>query len=222
MAPMTPLVRLLTAPLLTALLVLPASGPGSATGAAGAAGATAGTPTGGIQAAGGFQAVAASSEGPRRFWVRDRHRYSSPWYAGARRKMIGFGCTRAPYYAPDPRCTGERGFHHGIDIAMPCGTRLFAGLPGRVVDPSSAGALGPSYGANAFRIRNRRHAVDIVVGHVRRVYVAPGDRVRTGQLVARASDAGAPDGCHLHFEVRPARAGYQDAIRPHEHLRLRR
>lgn len=159
---------------------------------------------------------------PRRFWVKDKRRYDSPWYAGERRKMINFGCTRAPYYAPDPRCADDRGFHHGIDIAMPCGTRLFAGLRGRVVDPSSSGALGASYGAKAFRIRNQRRDVDIVIAHVRKVYVEPGDRVRKGQLVARASDAGAPDGCHLHFEVRPKRAGYTDAVRPHELLQLSR
>ncbi|HEX5769939.1 MAG TPA: hypothetical protein VFY11_03170, partial [Nocardioidaceae bacterium] len=67
------------------------------------------------------QRVAATDE-PRRFWVKDARRYDSPWYAGERRKMINFGCTRAPYYDPDPRCSNERGFHHGIDLAMPCGT----------------------------------------------------------------------------------------------------
>lgn len=170
----------------------------------------------------GTLTTATAAEEPRRFWVKDKHRYSSPWYAGERRKMINFGCTAAPYYSPDPRCSRQRGFHHGIDIAMPCGTRLFAGMPGRVVDPSSSGALGASYGANAFRIRNQRHDVDIVIAHVRKVYVSPGDRVRRGQLIARASDAGAPDGCHLHFEVRPKRAGYSSAIRPHEYLKLRR
>ena len=136
--------------------------------------------------------------------------------------MIEFGCTRAPYYAPSPRCTDRRGFHHGIDIAMPCGTRLFAGLRGRVVDPTSSGSLGAAYGAKAFRIRNQRYDIDVVIGHVRRVYVVPGQRVRRGQLIARASDAAAPDGCHLHFEVRPKRAGYTSAIRPHDFLRLSR
>lgn len=157
-----------------------------------------------------------------RFWVRDKHRYTSPWYAGAHRKMISYGCTQAPYYAPDPRCTRDRGFHHGIDIAMRCGTRLFAGFGGRVVRPDSAGALGAAYGRKAFRLRNHRRGVDVVIGHVRRVYVEPGDRVRKGDLVARASDAAAPDGCHLHFEVRPVGSGYQSAVRPHPHLKLRR
>jgi murein DD-endopeptidase MepM/ murein hydrolase activator NlpD len=158
----------------------------------------------------------------QRFWVKDTHRYTSPWFAGERRKMIAFGCTPAPYYDPDPRCRRGRGFHHGLDMAMPCGTRLFAGFAGWVVAPRSSGALGASYGARAFRIRNHRLDVDVVIGHVRRVYVAPGDRVRKGQLIARASDAGAPDGCHLHFEVRPRGAGYRSAIAPHDYLRLRR
>ena len=167
-------------------------------------------------------APAAGGSDDRRFWVQDTHRYSSPWYPGERRKMIGYGCTRAPYYAPDPRCADDRGFHHGLDLAMPCGTRLFAGLRGRVVRADAAGALGPAYGRNAFRLRNRRLGVDVVIGHVRRVYVDPGDRVRRGQLIARASDAAAPDGCHLHFEVRPVGGGHRDAARPHPSLRLRR
>ncbi|HJR39680.1 MAG TPA: M23 family metallopeptidase [Nocardioidaceae bacterium] len=163
-----------------------------------------------------------SADDDWRFWVRDKHRYTSPWYAGAHRKMISYGCTRAPYYAPDPRCTRDRGFHHGVDIAMRCGTRLFAGFGGRVVHPDSAGALGAAYGRKAFRLRNHRRGVDVVIGHVRRVYVEPGDRVRKGDLVARASDDAAPDGCHLHFEVRPVGSGYQSAVRPHPHLKLRR
>ncbi len=158
----------------------------------------------------------------RRFWVSDRNYYRSDWYAGKHRKMIAYGCTRAPYYAPDPRCQKGRGFHHGIDIAMPCGTRLFAGLRGTVVRPTSPGALGSAYGADAFRLRNSRMQKDFVIGHVRKVFVQPGDRVARGTLIARASDAGAPDGCHLHFEVRPAAQGYQAAVAPTDDIGLRR
>lgn len=158
----------------------------------------------------------------QRFWVKDKHRYASPWYAGKRRKMINYGCTRAPYYNPDPRCTKQRGFHHGLDIAMPCGTKLFAGFRGWVVRPASPGSLGSAYGRKAFRLRNHRKDVDVVIGHVRRVYVDPGDRIRKGQLIARSGKLGAPDGCHLHFEVRPIRGGYQSAVRPHQYLMLRR
>lgn len=166
--------------------------------------------------------VGGSSVAGSRFYVNDKHRYASHWYAGAHRKMIPFGCTRAPYYPASDRCRRQRGFHHGLDIAMPCGTRLDAGMAGRVVRPASAGALGSAYGRHAFRLRNFRHEVDVVIGHVRRVYVSPGERVRRGQRIARASNAAAPDGCHLHFEVRPAGGGYLDAVRPGRILQLRR
>jgi murein DD-endopeptidase MepM/ murein hydrolase activator NlpD len=157
----------------------------------------------------------------RRFWVKDRRRYRSPWYAGAHRRMINYGCTAAPYYAPDPRCSRGHGFHHGVDIAMECGTRLFSALRARVVDPDSAGALGSAYGRKAFRLRSRRFGVDIVIGHTRKVYVRPGRRVRPGQLIARASDMAAPDGCHLHFEVRPRAGSVEQAVSPRPRLRLR-
>jgi murein DD-endopeptidase MepM/ murein hydrolase activator NlpD len=158
----------------------------------------------------------------QRFWVHDKHRYTSPWYAGARRKMVAFGCTRAPYYDPDPRCSKEHGYHHGLDLAMPCGTPLYAALRTRVVDPESAGSLGSAYGPWAFRLRSGRFHKDFVIGHVRHVFVDPGDVVARGTLIARASNAGAPDGCHLHFEARPRAGGYQSAVAPYRFLRLER
>lgn len=178
-------------------------------------GSAAGTPT-------PTSAVADDRVAQRRFWVRDRHLYTSPWYRGGHRRMINFGCTRAPYYPDSPRCADDRGFHHGIDIAMWCGNPLFAGVRGRVVRPRAPGALGPAYGAHAFRIRNRAHDIDIVIGHTRRVFVERGDRIRRGQRIALASDAAAPDGCHLHFEVRPQGGGYLDAVRPVRWFRLDR
>ncbi|MEP6666620.1 MAG: peptidoglycan DD-metalloendopeptidase family protein [Nocardioidaceae bacterium] len=158
----------------------------------------------------------------RRFWVNDKHRYFSDWYAGKHRKMVPFGCTRAPYYDPDPRCAHQRGVHHGLDVAMPCRTRLYAGYRSRVVDPDAPGALGAAYGPHAFRLRSSSLGKDFVIGHVRRVFVDRGDRVRRGELIALASDAGAPDGCHLHFEVRPLGGSYTSAIAPYDDIRLRR
>jgi len=147
-----------------------------------------------------------------RFFTTDTHRYASPWFAGRHRIMIGFGCTPAPYYDHDSRCPGGEGFHHGIDVAMPCGTGLFAGTAGHVLDPAAPGSPGSAYGPWAFRLRADGH--DILIGHVRRVFVHPGQTLTQGQRIALASDAGAPDGCHLHFEVRPPGGGYADAVDP--------
>ena len=151
------------------------------------------------------------------FYTSDKHRYTSPWYAGAHRIMIPFGCTEAPYYSPDPRCPDRQGFHHGIDIAMPCGTRLFAGRRAKVVSNAS---LGPAYGENPVLLRNERLGWDLVIGHTRKVFVSIGEKVRRGDLIARASDSGAPDGCHLHFEVRSVEGGLDTARWPRPLLGL--
>src|SRR6478736_1821364 len=82
---------------------------------------------------GAFSPADAKPDPRWHFYTRDRTRYTSPWYAGARRIMVPYGCTRAPYYDPDPRCRHQHGFHHGIDIAMPCGTPLYAGRRGSVL-----------------------------------------------------------------------------------------
>ena len=126
--------------------------------------------------------------------------------------MIPYGCTAAPYYDHDPRCPGRQGFHHGIDVAMPCGTPLFSAVEGFVVEPSASGSPGAAYGENAFRINSDGY--DVLIGHARRVLVQPGDLVSPGQRIAVASDSGAPDGCHLHFEVRRQGGGVSDAIDP--------
>ena len=132
--------------------------------------------------------------------------------------MIDYGCTRAPYYDPDPACPDGQGFHHGIDVAMPCGTPLFSAVQGVVLDPQSSGRPGPAYGARPFRIRSG--ALDILVGHARLVLRDPGDRVRVGQRIALASDSGAADGCHLHFEVRRRGGGVSSAVDPTGLLQL--
>lgn len=159
-----------------------------------------------------------------RFFTKDRTRYRSPWYDGAHRIMIPFGCTAAPYYSADPRCDGDRGFHHGIDVALPCGTPIRAGVAGTVVDPDRPGAPGSAYGSKAFRLRVATDAgpVDVLIAHARSVRVRPGDRVRRGEVIAETGDLGAPDGCHLHFEQRTPDGGLRTATDPGDLLALSR
>ena len=151
------------------------------------------------------------------FYTKDTTYYTSRWFEGAHKIMVPFGCTTAPYYSPDPRCSDERGFHHGLDIAMPCGTPLYAGVRLRVVSNAS---LGPAYGDNPVLLRNRKRGFDLVIGHTRKVYVEVGDVVRKGEMFARANDRGAPDGCHLHFEKRSVGGGLSTATWPRELLAL--
>ncbi len=160
------------------------------------------------------EAGPAAVDGVPRFWTDDRTCYESPWFAGAHRLMIPFGCTAAPYYPRVAACAPRGGIHHGIDIDMPVGTRIFSNVNGAVVK----GTVGTAYGAKAFLIRTSTR--DYVLGHVGTVYVSNGQRVSAGQLIARSNDLGAPDGPHLHFEVRPRGGSYRDAVNPRAFLRL--
>jgi murein DD-endopeptidase MepM/ murein hydrolase activator NlpD len=136
--------------------------------------------------------------------------------------MIGYGCTGAPYYAPDPRCPDGEGFHHGIDVALPCGTLLLSGVRGRVVTPVP-GTVGPAYGKRPLLLRTVLDAreSDILLGHARRVLVQPGDQVSPGDRIAVNGDSAAPDGCHLHLEVRAPGGDLTTARDPRPVLRLR-
>lgn len=156
-----------------------------------------------------------ASPDPSTVFTTDHRYYASPWYDGAWQEMIPFGCTRAPYYPRDASCPRARpGKHHGIDMFMPCGTRLRSAVAGRVVRVPN---LGPAYGRYGLKIRSGRF--DYVLGHARRLLVRPGERVRPGQVVAISGKLAAPDGCHLHIEKRPAGAGYLAAVDPERSLR---
>ena len=168
----------------------------------------------------GWGAVAVEAGGrppspdPDFVFTTDHRYYASPWYDGAWQEMTPFGCTRAPYYPRDTSCPRARpGKHHGIDMFMPCGTRIRSAVKGRVVRPD----LGPAYGRYGLKIRSGRF--DYVIGHARRLLVHPGQRVHPGQVIARSGKLAAPDGCHLHFEKRPAGAGYLSAVDPERSLR---
>jgi murein DD-endopeptidase MepM/ murein hydrolase activator NlpD len=148
-------------------------------------------------------------------FTKDHHYYSSPWYDGAWQEMIGFGCTKAPYYTRDLSCPRSKpGKHHGIDTFMPCGNKVRSAVKGHVVRNP---AVGSAYGTLGLVIRHSRY--DFVIGHARRLKVGPGEHVEPGQLIARSGKNGAPDGCHLHFEKRPAGQGYTSAINPLKSLR---
>ena len=124
---------------------------------------------------------------------------------------------RGALLRPRPALPGDEGFHHGLDIAIPCGTKLYAGKRAKVVDNAT---LGSAYGANPVLLRNRKLGWDLVIGHTRKVFVEPGDTVHRGDVFALASDSGAPDGCHLHFEQRAVEGGLDTAVWPRPLLGL--
>lgn len=92
--------------------------------------------------------------------------------------------------------TGERSFHHGLDIAAPAGTPVRPTAAGRVVVAGERGGYG--------RLIEIEHANGWVsrYAHLRRLEVKEGDWVSREQVIGEVGSTGMSTGPHLHLECR--------------------
>jgi len=87
-------------------------------------------------------------------------------------------------------------FHQGVDIANHMGTPIYASADG-VVD--FAGRLA-GYG-NYISI-DHGYGFKTKYGHLQKIVVKKGEKVRRGDLIAKMGRTGLATGSHLHYEVR--------------------
>lgn len=97
------------------------------------------------------------------------------------------------------------GYHTGIDIACPTGTPVHATIGGDVRMNRSWGA---AYGTYVV-INDDVDGSDWGYCHLSEILVRDGQRVETGQVIARSGQTGNADGAHLHLERRPRGGGYK-------------
>jgi len=101
----------------------------------------------------------------------------------------GFG------YRSDPMTHG-RGDHQGVDIAAAPGQPVRASADGIVMRSGMIGGLGKAiYLAHGYGVTTR-------YGHMSKVEVRPGQRVKRGDIIGRVGNTGRSTGYHLHYEVR--------------------
>lgn len=112
-------------------------------------------------------------------------RFPLPWA----KVSSGFGMRVNPV-------TGNPAFHHGIDLAAPVGTEVYAGRDGRV----SVSGLDPVLGE--YIIIDHEGNWQTVYGHLSKRLVRLNDRVESGMIIGRVGTTGQSTGPHLHFEVR--------------------
>ena len=102
----------------------------------------------------------------------------------------GYGVRNDPF-------RGGRARHMGIDLAGPVGTPIHATADGVV---TTAEYNRGGYG-NLIKIDHGR-GVETRYAHLSKMHVAPGTRVKRGQVIGLMGSTGRSTGSHLHYEVR--------------------
>lgn len=86
--------------------------------------------------------------------------------------------------------------HRGLDIAVPEGTDLYAGINGTVTVGNDPGGYGK------YVIISGDDGTEVRYAHMSVVYVSTGDTVRTGDTFGQSGNTGASTGPHVHVEVK--------------------
>jgi len=113
------------------------------------------------------------------------------FYPPLRRMRVtsNFGYRRDPF-------TRRSVFHGGLDIGAPRGAPVYASRGGVVEFAGRSGGYG-----NLIILRHE-YGYRTYYGHLSRISVRRGGRVRTGRVIGRVGSTGRATGPHLHFELR--------------------
>jgi len=89
----------------------------------------------------------------------------------------------------------SKGYHTGIDMAVPVGTEVIAVADGKI-EPAN---WGKSYGIQAVQ---KVAGGWVMYAHLSELDVKPKDEVKKGQKIGKSGNTGNSSGPHLHFEMR--------------------
>ena len=89
----------------------------------------------------------------------------------------------------------SKGYHTGVDFAVPSGTEIVAVADGKVENAN----WGKSYGTQCVQ---KVAGGWVIYAHLSKLDVKPGDVLKAGQRIGASGNTGNSSGPHLHFEMR--------------------
>lgn len=92
---------------------------------------------------------------------------------------------------------GSVAFHHGVDIAVPPGSPVYATAPGVVIFAGDDAVYG-----KLVIIQHSLTGYSTFYGHNSSLNVKPGTVVKRGDVIATTGNSGKSTAPHLHYEVR--------------------
>jgi murein DD-endopeptidase MepM/ murein hydrolase activator NlpD len=106
-----------------------------------------------------------------------------------KRIASGFGFRIDPVYKTTK-------MHAGLDFAAPQGTPIYATANGTV---TTGGNTGNGYGNHV--VINHGYGYETLYGHMVKVKVGPGQKVKRGEVIGWVGSTGKSTGPHCHYEV---------------------
>jgi murein DD-endopeptidase MepM/ murein hydrolase activator NlpD len=107
-----------------------------------------------------------------------------------------WGLINSPFsFRTDP-ITGEIRHHNGVDLKAKYGDPVYAAAGGRVIFTGISGGYG-----NLIIVAHA-NGYNTYYGHLSKICVTQGQKVRRGILIGKVGATGRVTGPHLHFEVR--------------------
>ena len=107
-----------------------------------------------------------------------------------RRVASGFGYRVDPIYK-------TRKMHNGMDFTAPTGTKIYA-----TGDAVVQKVQNKRWGYGKHVVLNHGYGYSTLYGHMSRINVRVGQKVKRGQLIGLVGSTGKSTGPHLHYEVR--------------------
>lgn len=89
----------------------------------------------------------------------------------------------------------SKGYHTGVDFAVPVGTDIVAVADGKIENAS----WGKAYGT---ALVQKVEGGWVIYAHLSKTFVKAGDAVKAGEVIAKSGNTGNSSGPHLHFEYR--------------------
>lgn len=111
-------------------------------------------------------------------------------------RPVSGGYISCPYGPRTHPVTHVKGYHTGVDIAVPSGTPIYASHDGVVGTAQWNSAYGNMV------ILNYGNGIQALYGHSSRYIVSTGQSVKKGQVIAYVGSTGLSTGPHLHYEIR--------------------
>lgn len=108
-------------------------------------------------------------------------------------------------FRKDP-ISGKYGFHAGLDIAAPEGSRIAAAYNGTVKK------VGEDDKAGKYVLLEHSDGLTTFYCHCSEVLVVEGENIRAGETIAKVGSTGYSTGPHLHFEIRIGNIKYNPIL----------